>query len=114
MEPYMRLGMGCCLDSDDDGICDSDETTTTSSTLLDYVMCRKDADCGVTRTEYICRLGDVYRLTFTHLCRRPGLRSSGCEQVVIDDLVDNCGQADQCVAGKTRCQPRYANNNFLD
>ncbi|MFH0862623.1 MAG: hypothetical protein V1875_06285 [Candidatus Altiarchaeota archaeon] len=112
--PYMRLGLGCCLDSQGNGLCDTDEHSTTSSTVLDYVICRRDADCGATRTEYICRIGDVYRLTFTHVCRRPGLTSSACEQVVIDDLVDSCGPAYQCVTGRNRCQPRYTSNNFMD
>jgi hypothetical protein len=30
--PYMRLGSGCCLDRDNNRICDADETTTTLPT----------------------------------------------------------------------------------
>lgn len=39
-DPYMRHGTGCCLDKDDNNICDSDETTSSNSagTILPYTQ----------------------------------------------------------------------------
>ena len=110
--PYIRFGLGCCLDVNSNGICDADEQTTTTTTLRDWVICSKDADCGATRVEYICRENDVFKLTISFFCRSAGLRSSNCDMDVVDDLVDRCGAGEQCVKGRGTCQRNWAPNNL--
>jgi hypothetical protein len=112
--PYIRFGLGCCLDMNTNSICDSDETTTSTTTIADYVFCSKDSECGATRVEYICRESSVYRLTFTHFCRSAGTKASNCERNVLDELVDICKSDQQCVSGRDQCQANWAPNNFVD
>lgn len=114
--PYMRFGLGCCLDKDDNKICDQDEvaeTTTTSTTLADYVRCNDDMECGPTRVEYTCKDGDVHRVTVTHFCRNPGTRASVCETNLAEEMVDPCGPTQQCIEGRTKCKNKYAPSNFI-
>ncbi|MFH1054538.1 MAG: hypothetical protein V1744_00430 [Candidatus Altiarchaeota archaeon] len=108
--PYIRFGLGCCLDVNGNRICDSDEYSTT--TLSDYIFCSSDAQCGATRVEYACRNGDVHRLTFTFFCRHPGARTSTCERNVIDDTTDICSADEQCVSGRDKCQKNWVPSNF--
>jgi hypothetical protein len=114
LPPYIRFGLGCCLDVNGNDICDSDETQTTTTTLADYVFCRRDSDCGTTRIEYVCAGKNVHRLTFAFFCRNPGLRSSTCERNAVDDIVDECEPNEQCAKGKEVCVPNWAPNNFVN
>lgn len=108
--PYMRFGLGCCLDTDGNGICDLDETPST--TLSDYVICHRDSDCGPTRVEYACRMGDVHRITIDNTCIRAGEPGSACDRSVLDELVDACGQLEHCVGGKQKCQQSWGPGTF--
>ncbi len=116
--PYMRFGLGCCLDSDGNGICDSDETaeTTSTTTLRSFVLCKRDGDCGPTRVEYECRGRSLYRLTITHFCRKPGSTASTCETAYTEELVEECRHNHQCYIGDDGvgvCKPTTTPNNFM-
>jgi hypothetical protein len=114
LPPYIRFGLGCCLDVNSNDICDSDDTETTTTTLSDYVFCLKDSDCGATRVDYTCRENNVHRLIFTFFCRNPGLRSSTCERSALDEIADQCEPNEQCAKGKELCIPNWAPNNFVN
>jgi hypothetical protein len=102
--PYIRFGLGCCIDRDGNSVCDGDESSESTTTLGDYIVCSGDSDCGLTRVEYDCRDGDVHRLTFAHFCMRPGLRGSSCQLGVVDQLWEACGPVEHCSKGRDKCQ----------
>ena len=118
--PYMRLGLGCCLDKDSNNICDKDEAppksqTTTSTTESNYVRCSRDLDCGPTKIEYICMDNDVFKRTITHFCRNAKTKASSCETNVIEDLTSHCSPTEQCYIasdGVGFCKRKYTINNF--
>ena len=35
--PYLRVGNGCCLDRNGNGVCDTDETTTTTQAMIEVL-----------------------------------------------------------------------------
>jgi hypothetical protein len=115
--PYIRFGLGCCLDTNNNSICDPDEPEeTTTTTLADYIRCFNDLDCGPTRVEYKCVENDLFRVSVTHFCRNAGSRASSCETHKVEDLVDYCKPHQQCYIssdGSGRCKDRYAPSNFL-
>lgn len=112
--PYIRYGLGCCLDRNSNGVCDLDEGFVPSTTTtLGFTWCTFDSDCGSTLVQHICRDNDVHRITVTYFCRNPGSMTSTCERKVLDDMVDHCVPTlEQCVKGKTRCQDGWAPSNF--
>ncbi|MBD3388620.1 MAG: hypothetical protein GF416_06085 [Candidatus Altiarchaeales archaeon] len=116
--PYMRFGLGCCLDLNNNTICDQDEADeSTTTTLADYIRCNDDGDCGSIRTEYECRENDLFRVTISHFCKNPETRASSCETNVVEELVEPCGPMQQCFIsrdGEGKCQNKYTRNNFIE
>ncbi len=113
--PYMRFGMGCCLDVNDNSICDDDELKTTTTTLSDYIRCNDDLECGKTRIEYKCVEKEAHRLTIDHFCLNAGTRASVCETNVVDDLVKICAVDEQCSLkdDSVECKKTWAANNLV-
>ena len=96
-EPYMRFGLGCCLDKNGNGICDADEAPkTTTTTLPDYVRCKNDNECGDPRTDLICDGNIARKKIISHRCREAGTRASTCETNVVDEIVDTCDATERC------------------
>ncbi|MFH0859889.1 MAG: hypothetical protein V1921_01680 [Candidatus Altiarchaeota archaeon] len=98
-KPYIRVGIDCCLDANDNSICDSDEETTTSSVVTTSVSttvsststvttsttapttsiaCNLNSDCGNVTVRRICNFGDVYEQTLSPVCRNPGKPNAQC------------------------------------
>jgi len=96
-KPYILVGADCCLDRDNNSICDVDETTisimitttsivdkittipTTTSTM-GAIECNTNADCGINGKKivkyYTClpTLNEnIYRRYIEYSCRNPGL-----------------------------------------
>lgn len=51
------------------------ETTTTTAA---QIRCRTNSDCGQRREERVCKDGDVYVMTISPRCRKPGTTESNC------------------------------------
>jgi hypothetical protein len=106
--PSVLIGADCCLDNNNNGVCDvhegstttvpvvlittttrAEETTTippttTTSTLGD-IACYKSSDCGVNGKKvvkyYTCQPkldGGIYRRYIEYACRNPGTAASIC------------------------------------
>ena len=105
--PYIQVGSSCCLDQDQNNICDRDETkdthaaststlsqatlasttstptTTTSPTTTitkAEIACSVNSDCGEQREARICYKGDVYLKRITPICKHPGSTDAVCMQ----------------------------------
>jgi hypothetical protein len=100
--PYIPMGETCCLDKDDDGLCDSQQkkkniepsvttsnplptttvitssTTIQSTTTTVRIICRINSDCGEQIEELVCYRGDVYKQRITPVCKLPGTFHSSC------------------------------------
>ncbi|MBN2014333.1 MAG: hypothetical protein JW778_04060 [Candidatus Altiarchaeota archaeon] len=97
-KPYILVGNECCLDVNDNKICDVDETTTTSTTTSTTITttsttsttttttttlpiaCFINSDCGQRIEEKVCYRGDVYIRLVTPICMKPGKLESYCIQ----------------------------------
>lgn len=113
--PYIRFGLGCCLDTTKSGICDSDEEPkSTTSTLSDIVRCRSDLDCGRSRVDLECRGNEATRTRISFICNQRGTLASTCEPVSVTEVVDICGADEQCyVRGdEIMCRKRQVASNF--
>ena len=107
-QKYILVGSDCCLDENENGICDSDEaqttttkkpttttaqttsstivmttSTTTSSTsstttTVAEVACTVNDDCGVRSERLVCNEGDLYTQMISYLCRKPGTSEAQC------------------------------------
>ena len=88
--PYMRFGASCCLDQNDNSICDDDECNTDDDCNLLHAtpVCSDDGTCQI----YSCDEG--YASCNSEV--------SGCEaQFAID--VNNCGECDNACADGEVC-----------
>ncbi len=113
--PYMRFGMGCCLDTNGNSICDDDETPAeTTTTLTDIIRCATDIDCGRTRVELECRDNEAHRVTIAFTCKNAGTKSSTCELSSLDDVIDVCEASEQCYirGDEIICKRRSTPNNL--
>lgn len=100
---YVSINETCCLDENQNGLCDSDETTTTmptittstpttsttSTTIITTTSttttlsglpehCKTNKDCGEVTEERICYRGNVHIKREVPFCRRPGRPDSNC------------------------------------
>lgn len=119
--PYIRVGVECCLDSDENLICDKDEASTstvaptTSTTLLTTstivtttsiaettttIACELNADCGNVTTERRCLAGSVYEQTMSPVCRSPGKPDAQCilRSSKLEYAIEKC--AGSCIDGE--------------
>ena len=118
--PYIQVGAGCCLDENENGICDGDEESTattveeTSSTIVTSTLaattteststterpttttirirCARNLDCGVAREDKVCYKGDIYLKKVTPICRNSGTAAAECiEKTAIGEYpVEDC------------------------
>jgi len=100
-KPYFEFSPGeCCLDLDENRVCDSQQTTTTvrqtttlapattsapttttvkiTTTTLSKIKCRVNSDCGEYHEEKVCYNEDVYIQRVSYTCRNPGTVESEC------------------------------------
>lgn len=118
--PYIRFEDQCCLDENDDGVCDSDKprilsttttavlittssTTTTTSTTSTTIEpeCYINKDCDLTKD--ICRNGDVYSWRMGRICHRSGTVNAICTGTSTGsttELVKHCEGNTTCVGGE--------------
>ena len=111
-QPYIFVGNGCCVDANNNGICDSEEmattttttiprppstsistttsttvsttsTTTTSTTTTLKIRCKVNQDCGETLEERVCWYDGIYSKTTTKICGNPGRPAAFCKEKVI-------------------------------
>jgi len=119
----IMVGSTCCLDENANGICDSDEettttqeettttmepttttsttvTTTTQTTTSTTIACSVNADCGQRLEERVCYKGDVYIKRTSPMCSSPGTQKSTCITKVVMDTSPSADCGNQyCVNG---------------
>ncbi|MBD3262636.1 MAG: hypothetical protein GF334_13365 [Candidatus Altiarchaeales archaeon] len=130
--PYIVRGSDCCLDRNENQVCDEDETTTTvkqttttektqttekpttttakptttikptTTTTTIYIECHDSSDCGVKKTELVCYNNDVYEQTSTPICYRKGTPDSECKM-----LTSGITRANQLLPPKIDCDPGF-------
>lgn len=116
--PYMRFGMGCCLDKNVNDICDSDEVDemiSTTTTVVEFIRCKKDSDCGPTRIEYRCDANTLVKQTITNFCLDAGTYKSVCEPKAMDEVINKCEPSEQCYirGDNAYCKKKTAENNLF-
>ncbi len=83
-EHLVRVGSVCCRDSDGDGLCDPDDTvtttsvTTTTATTLPAPVCSANSDCGNETQKRICQNKDVYIQRSIPTCDKSGTSEARC------------------------------------
>lgn len=114
----------CCLDDNNNDICDKDETeptttvptttTTTSTTTIQQTttivtttiiaVCNANGDCGTSTEVNICYEGDIYRVTRIPMCKNPGTAESYCYIKQVGPSVQGqlVGKIEDCEFG---CDP---------
>jgi hypothetical protein len=126
--PYLKVGGECCLDENSNGICDSDEITTTTTkatttkpttttrqttttvrtttepTTTTIIKCSSNLDCGTSIDENICYEKSIYKVTKIPMCKNPGTEGSYCyiKQVGPSVLGQLVGKVQDCPNG---CDP---------
>ncbi|MCX6694733.1 MAG: hypothetical protein NTU61_00335 [Candidatus Altiarchaeota archaeon] len=125
--PYIRIADGCCLDVNENMICDADEnpavsTTETTQTTLQQtattiassttqktvtstsqptsttiIRCRTSKDCGVESSYKKCYLGDVVTYYETPKCSHPGQPSAECIKTSRIEPSQMCMEWQTCI-----------------
>jgi len=118
--PYILAGETCCLDRNNNRICDKNEaqtttlspvtstsltktttnlpeTTSSSSTTTLFITCVSNRDCGEPVEQRVCYHGDVHIQRLSPMCKNPGKPTSYCvtKSTVEEKPVDIC--AGECV-----------------
>ena len=84
---YQYRSGECCLDANDNRVCDSHETVVTvststtvktTSTTTPKIACAVSSDCGERREQRVCVNGDVYLQRIQPVCRNPGTPQAEC------------------------------------
>ncbi|MCX6695566.1 MAG: hypothetical protein NTU61_04660 [Candidatus Altiarchaeota archaeon] len=132
--PYIQYGQGCCLDRNDDGRCDNDETTTTlmqttttliasttttsTTTTTLRIACNMSKDCG-NETSYLkCQERDVVRYIETPFCSNPGTPNALCIKKSKTNFEKTCAEDEECRNGTcvkqpgTRCMEWCSKNGY--
>lgn len=100
--PYIQVGKRCCMDGNNNGICDTDEVTTTAATTVAttttrqtttratttteqttttttlVIKCNTNIDCGTPLDVNICYEKAIYKLTDIPMCKNRGTPESYC------------------------------------
>ncbi len=129
--PYMRVGDICCLDANNNGICDENdptttiETTTTTTTLTTSTTttttattstinilpeCYQNFDCGINGTEiirnYTCSQNNINRQYVVYRCVNPGTPHAKCIGTEKWEIIKSCEGYEKCAEGKEVCEPK--------
>ncbi|MBU4266457.1 MAG: hypothetical protein L6243_01785 [Candidatus Altiarchaeales archaeon] len=125
--PYIRFEDYCCLDENDDGVCDSDKprilstitsttittviittsstTTTTSTTSTTFEPeCYMNKDCDLVKN--VCINDDVYSQRMERICRHPGTLNAICIGTTTSHITytaefkKRCEENTTCVGGE--------------
>ncbi|MCX6695912.1 MAG: hypothetical protein NTU61_06420 [Candidatus Altiarchaeota archaeon] len=117
--PYIQDGDSCCLDANNNGVCDGVEeittttvttttstststtstTSTTTSTTL-KINCYSNIDCGESKEEYVCHNDNVYSKRTSFICMSPGTPSSKCVERQVQDNTPLIKCMHGCAEGK--------------
>lgn len=121
--PHMRVGNECCLDINNNQICDLDEevveaststtnpeplpqpvwipphstTATTSSTTTTSIACTMHTDCGEDWEYLRCYRGSVYSYVESPRCLHPGQLNAECTWKSDMTVYEKCEQWETCV-----------------
>jgi len=128
--PYMRKGNYCCLDINNNQVCDEDETivtvststlppaqttlttgmtlppqttvsTASTSTMISItVACITHSDCGTERNQTKCYQGNVVTYFEKPTCSRPGRPDAQCVMKSSVEPYDRCEEWEACVNAK--------------
>ncbi|MBD3389094.1 MAG: hypothetical protein GF416_08405 [Candidatus Altiarchaeales archaeon] len=114
--PYIRVGGSCCLDRNNNMVCDSDEQETAASTTLQPrstttlqssdsmstspdALCNSDGDCGGPDEIVVCNGDNVVKLTVTYRCVYPGSPKAECMGSTEATTLDTCDADETCYYG---------------
>ncbi|MFH0860248.1 MAG: hypothetical protein V1921_03515 [Candidatus Altiarchaeota archaeon] len=119
--PYIQVGKECCLDGDNNSICDNDEKTTTleettvastvestttaepttsvETTTSTKFTCTINADCGGPNLGQLrCYQEKVVQDVTSYRCSKPGTADSKCMGSIKTEIVETC--AERCLNGQ--------------
>ncbi len=130
-KPYIKVGTSCCLDVNDNKICDDHETmtsvvittsvlpTTTTpkpettastsvATTTTTFTCSVNSDCGQTHYEGkpFCLEGKIARVLYSPFCRHPGTLEAECISKIKNVFMGSCMEDSNC----TDCINYYCYN----
>ncbi|MBU0763166.1 MAG: hypothetical protein KKD39_09090 [Candidatus Altiarchaeota archaeon] len=121
--PYLRVGADCCLDRDQNRICDRDEqpvrattlpvrTTTaparTQTTVAVPSLCSSDSDCSGPSEMVVCRGSQVVKVAIGYVCNNPATVRAECVGKTDVTVLQTCASDEVCVWGICLPEDEYS------